>query len=74
MAKGPNQHIVQNGEKWAVQPEGRAPTSKHGTQQAAIDKGRAAAKRNESELIIHRRDGRIREKNTYGKDPFPPKG
>jgi hypothetical protein len=57
-----------------VEPEGRPPTSTHRTQEAAIDEGRAAAKRNESKLIIHGRDGKIREKNTYGKDPFPPKG
>jgi hypothetical protein len=74
MAKGPNQHVVQKGEKWAVEPDGRAPTSTHRTQEAAIDAGRAAAKRNESELVIHGGDGKIREKNTYGTDPFPPKG
>jgi len=27
-----------------------------------------------SEVIVHRRDGRIREKNSYGNDPYPPKG
>lgn len=74
MAKGPNQHVVPKNAKWAVEPEGRSPTSTHRTQEAAIDTARAAAKRNESELIIHGRDGAIREKNTYGKDPFPPKG
>ncbi|MDE0092409.1 MAG: DUF2188 domain-containing protein, partial [Oligoflexia bacterium] len=26
------------------------------------------------ELSIHGRNGRIREKNSYGSDPFPPKG
>jgi hypothetical protein len=24
--------------------------------------------------VIHRPDGRIRDKNSYGHDPFPPRG
>ncbi|MEQ9568321.1 MAG: DUF2188 domain-containing protein, partial [Pseudomonadales bacterium] len=28
----------------------------------------------QTELYIHGKDGRIRERNTYGKDPFPPRG
>ncbi|WP_268245296.1 DUF2188 domain-containing protein [Vulcaniibacterium thermophilum] len=27
-----------------------------------------------SELFIQGRDGQIRERNSYGDDPFPPKG
>jgi hypothetical protein len=27
-----------------------------------------------SEMLIHSENGRIRERNTYGADPFPPKG
>lgn len=69
-----NQHVVPKGPKWAVKPEGTAPTSTHNTQAAAIAKARAAAIRAKSELIIHGRDGQIREKNTYGKDPYPPEG
>jgi hypothetical protein len=25
-------------------------------------------------LVIHRPDGRIRDKDSHGNDPFPPKG
>jgi hypothetical protein len=74
MAKGKDIHVVKQGKDWAVKPAGSPPTSTHRTQEAAIDKGRTVAKRNESELNIHGRDGQIREKNTYGKDPLPPKG
>jgi hypothetical protein len=69
-----NQHVVPKGPKWAVKPEGGAPTSTHNTQAAAIAKARAAAIRAKSELVIHGRDGQIREKNTYGPDPYPPTG
>lgn len=27
-----------------------------------------------SEMIIHRPNGQIRERNSYGNDPFPPEG
>lgn len=71
---GKNIHVVPQGKQWAVKPEKSAPTSTHRTQQAAIDKGRSRAKQNQSELLIHNKQGEIRDKNTYGKDPFPPKG
>lgn len=79
MTKGRNIHVVSQrsaplAKRWAVEPEKGRPTSEHRTQQAAITKGRAAAKKNESELLIHNRKGEIRDKNTYGKDPYPPKG
>lgn len=35
---------------------------------------REIAINNRSELVVHGTDGRIREKNSYGNDPCPPKG
>jgi hypothetical protein len=46
----------------------------HNTQQQAFDAARQIARNQQSELVIHRPDGRIRDKNSYGHDPFPPKG
>ena len=71
MAK--NIHIVPNGNKWQVKPEGSRPVSSHRKQENAIDRGRPIAKQNRSELVIHRRDGTIRDKDSYGRDPNPPK-
>ena len=72
---GRNQHVVTHGDRWAVQPErGKKPTSLHQTQQEAIDRATGIAKNQKSELFIHRRDGTIRERNSYGNDPYPPKG
>jgi hypothetical protein len=28
----------------------------------------------ESELFTHRKNGQIRDRDSYGNDPFPPKG
>jgi hypothetical protein len=72
---GRNQHVVPHDEGWAVRGEGNdRVTSIHDTQAAAIEAGKAIAENQQSELFIHGRDGRIRERNTYGNDPFPPKG
>ena len=70
-----NQHIVPHGNDWAVKREGgKRATVVVPTQKAAIDIGRKISKNNGSELVIHRPDGRIRDKDSHGKDPFPPKG
>jgi hypothetical protein len=46
----------------------------HATQQEAIDAATALARKQRTELYIHGRDGRIRERNSYGNDRHPPKG
>ena len=46
----------------------------YSTKQDAQKAGRLIAKQNNSEHIIHGLNGRIQSKNTYGKDPFPPRG
>lgn len=75
MSKGRNQHIVPRNGGWAVQPAGGGRASSlHGTQAAAIARGREAARNQQSELLIHGRDGRIRERDSHGCDPHPPKG
>jgi hypothetical protein len=72
---GKNQHIVPHDGRWAVRGENNSRVSSiHNTQSAAINAGRSTAQREHSELVIHGRDGRIREKDTHGHDPYPPKG
>lgn len=72
---GKNQHVVPCNDKWAVKGEGNCKATKvTSTQKEAINVGKGIAKNNHSELVIHRPDGTIREKNSYGSDPFPPKG
>jgi len=43
--------------------------STHDTQAAAKQAGLEVARRNKSELLVHGRDGKIRERNTYRKAP-----
>jgi hypothetical protein len=70
-----NQHVVPQNGQWAVRGEGNSRASGvFKTQADAIDYARERARNNRSELLIHGQDGRIREKNSYGRDSFPPKG
>lgn len=69
------QHVVPNGGRWAVRTAGAKRASKtFDTQQEAIESARDKARRDGSELYVHGRDGRIRERSSYGRDPYPPKG
>lgn len=70
-----NQHVVPHAKGWAVKGAGnRNASSVHETQSAAIKSARTTAINQSSEMLIHGRNGQIRERNTYGSDPFPPKG
>ena len=61
--------------KWQVKGEKNSkPTRITNTQKEAIDIAKRIAKKQESEMIIQRKNGTIRDKNSYGNDPFPPKG
>ena len=72
---GKNQWVTTRGDKWAVVGEGNSKaTSLHDTQQAAREAARQIAINQGSELIVQGKESRIREKNSYGKDDFPPKG
>lgn len=72
---GKNQHVVPHADGWAVRGAGNErATSVHSTQDAARDAARQTAIRQGSEMFVHGRDGQIRERNSYGRDPFPPKG
>lgn len=68
-------HVVPDGTRWAVRRAGAARVSgRYETQTEAIEVARDRARSEAGELYIHGRDGRIRERSTFGKDPYPPKG
>lgn len=69
-----NIHIVPKGERWAVKEVGKeGPISTHRTQELARQAGIPVAKQNRSELVIHNKGGKFRDKDSYGNDPNPPK-
>ena len=72
---GKNQHVVPRANEWAVRGAGNSrDTSHHSTQAQAERAARDIAINQKSEVLIHGENGRIRERNSYGNDTFPPKG
>ena len=66
--------MVPHGGKWAVRGEQNSRvTSIHDAQAEAIEAGRAIARNQTSELFIHVRHGQIRDRDSYGNDPCPPR-
>ncbi|MDQ3766286.1 MAG: DUF2188 domain-containing protein [Actinomycetota bacterium] len=69
-----NIHVTPHGDKWAVKREGSSRASSvHNTQNEAEQKGRQAARKDKTEFYLHNRQGQIRERDSYGNDPNPPK-
>jgi Uncharacterized protein conserved in bacteria (DUF2188). len=75
MVHGKDQHVVPNGDGWAVKGEGNSKaTIITSTKQEAIDYAREICSNQHSELYIHNKDGQIGQKDSHGYDPFPPRG
>lgn len=68
-------HVVPSSQGgWNVKKGGAEKASKHfNTQKEAINFAIGVSKNQESELLIHRKDGVIRDSRSYGNDPNPPK-
>ena len=73
---GKNQHVTPHpGGGWQVKGAGNSrATLRTSTQADAIKAARQIAKNQNTELVIHRPDGRVRDKDSHGHDPYPPKG
>ncbi len=71
---GKNLHVVRREDGWAVKREGTSRAgSVHDTQKEAIETARERAIKDKAEVIIHDRHNKIRDKDSYGNDPNPPK-
>ena len=73
-----NRHVTQTDDgRWQVRKEGaERASSTHDTQHDAINRAREIERNTGGgEVVIHGRDGRIRDSDTVhpGNDPFPPK-
>jgi hypothetical protein len=75
VAKKSGYHVVPNGDEgWALRRGGsQRATSLHSTQAEAIEAGRQHAINQGAELVIHRPNGQIRDSDSYGNDPMPPR-
>ena len=71
---GKNQHVTPHPDGgWQVKGAGNSKaTIRTETQAEAIAVAREIARNQEAELFINGVDGRIRERDSYGNDPYPP--
>lgn len=73
MAKKTN-HVVPSSAGWAVKKSGSDRASKtFETKDKAVVYGRELSKSEKTELFIHKSNGMIQNRNSYGNDPNPPK-
>ncbi|MBL3588492.1 MAG: DUF2188 domain-containing protein [gamma proteobacterium endosymbiont of Lamellibrachia anaximandri] len=75
MTKKRDIHVVPHKDGgWATKKEGASRFgSRFPTQQQAIDRAKHQAQREKTEVVIHRPNGQIRDSDSYGNDPNPPK-
>jgi len=68
------QHVVPNPSGgWSVKKGGAQKATKTFiTKKEAEYFGRELAKNQKAELVVHKKDGKIQNPNSYGRDPHPP--
>ena len=73
---GKAQHVTKHPSGgWQVRGAGNLRATKRtSTQAEARSIARSIAVNQKSEVVVHGRNGRIRAKDSYGNDPYPPKG
>ncbi len=69
-------HVVPNKDKgWCVKKDNADRASAcFETKKDAVDYARQVSRNQNTELVIHNKDGKISQKDSHGNDPFPPKG
>ncbi|APF32855.1 DUF2188 domain-containing protein [Microbacterium paludicola] len=69
-----NYYVSPNGSDWKL-TSGGTTLATDANKAPVVAKGREIAKKNQpSELFIQNADGTIADKETYGNDPYPPRG
>lgn len=68
-------HVIPENGRWIVKKAGAEKATRVvDTQAEAISFAKNICRNQKAELIIHGKDSKIRQKNSYGNDPYPPKG
>lgn len=69
-------HVVQNPKGgWDIkQSNGQRSSGHFDTKQDAVNRALELSKNQETELVVHNKDGKTGSKDSHGKDPSPPKG
>ena len=74
--KSKTHHVIPNSNGgWDAKKGGGERASNHfDTKKPAVDKARDISQNQGSELYIHGKNGQIQQKDSHGKDKYPPKG
>lgn len=73
MAKRSN-HVVPANSGWAVKKSGSIRASRtFDSKPEAVEYGRELSKNEKTELYIHKSNGMIQDRRSFGNDPNPPK-
>ncbi len=74
MGKKSNHVVTNPSGGWSVKKSGADKAARtFNNKDKAVVYAIKISKREGSEVVIHGRDGRIRDKSSYGNDPYPPK-
>lgn len=67
--------VSPTGDDWKVHSaKSERAVGVYDTKAEAVERAREIAQNNGAELLVQNRDGEIGWRNSYGKDPFPPRG
>jgi uncharacterized protein DUF2188 len=69
VAKGFIHTVFKDGQWVNEVEEGETIGGVHATKEEAVEVGRARAQQDQTEHVIHKQDGAIGQRNSYGNDP-----
>ena len=74
--KSESHHVLSNPNGgWDIKKSGLKRASGHfDKKKDAVDRARKISRDQGTELVIHKKDGRIHKKDSHGNDPYPPRG
>ncbi len=70
-------HVVYSSDKecWAVKKSGATRVSGYyNTKQEAVNAARTTSRKQNTEMVVHGKNGQIQSCDSHGNDPCPPKG
>jgi hypothetical protein len=74
MATKKQHHVVPHGDEWAVKKAGSQKASVVlPTKDETLKVGREISRNQGTELVIHKKNGKIQKSDSHGNDPNPPK-
>jgi hypothetical protein len=64
-------HVVPSGNGWIVEIDGEVASHRYPSRRDAVEVGQRLARENRSEYVLHGLDGKVRQRDSYARDPFP---